>query len=399
MTTPIVYLHIGAPKTGTTYVQAVLGRNRGRLAGEGVLWPGWDEQVLAVRDVLEDRRAGQRSDQVPGAWSRLCERIHAWRGRAAVVSMEWLVNATPAQVRRVVDTLTPCQVRVVLSARDLARTVVAQWQEAMQSAKTWTWEEFLAGVTADDPGQTAAGRRFWHQQDLGSILRTWGEAVPAERSYLITIPPRGAAGDLLWQRFAAVIGVPADGFDIAVRAGASNQSLGVVSAELMRRLNVVSREQGVSWANYTRYLKHGLAKGQLSRRASLEETLRFPEACYPWAIDRARRLAREIEEFGARVIGDLDELIPIAPGPGTVPPPAEATAADLLEAALFGITGLVATLDSQHHSGTHRTLAAAERHGVAGRLLAAGRRRTVLRRRSGLPQERWAPTSRPATCT
>ncbi|MGH3326889.1 MAG: hypothetical protein ACRDPT_03660 [Streptomycetales bacterium] len=376
---PIVYLHIGAPKTGTTYLQAVLGRNRGRLAAEGVLWPGWGDQVLAVRDVIDDTRPGQRSDEVPGAWWRLRERIHAWRGRAAVVSMEWLVNATPGQVQRAVDSLAPWEVRVVLSARDLARTVVAQWQESMQSAKTWTWEEFLAGVTAEDPGKTPAGRRFWHQQDLGSILRTWGQVVPAERSYLLTVPPQGAAEDLLWQRFASVIGVPAARYDTAVRAGGGNQSLGVVSAELMRRLNIASREQGVSWADYTRYLKHGLAKGQLSRRAALEEGLRFPEACYPWAIQRARRLVCEVEGFGPRVVGDLDELVPVPPKPGTVAPLAEVSTEDLLEAALFGITGLVAALGAHRSAVAGGTPEPAERDGAVGRLLAARRRRTIAR--------------------
>ena len=35
-----VYLHIGAPKTGTTYLQEVLFTNRARLAEHGVLYPG-----------------------------------------------------------------------------------------------------------------------------------------------------------------------------------------------------------------------------------------------------------------------------------------------------------------------------------------------------------------------
>ena len=35
-----VYLHIGLPKTGTTYLQTLMWNNREVLAGQGVLLPG-----------------------------------------------------------------------------------------------------------------------------------------------------------------------------------------------------------------------------------------------------------------------------------------------------------------------------------------------------------------------
>ena len=49
-----IFLHIGAMKTGTTYIQTVLSENRERLIEEGVLFPGerWRSQVRAVEDVL-----------------------------------------------------------------------------------------------------------------------------------------------------------------------------------------------------------------------------------------------------------------------------------------------------------------------------------------------------------
>ena len=35
-----VFLHVGLPKTGTTYVQTVLWRNRAALAEQGLVYPG-----------------------------------------------------------------------------------------------------------------------------------------------------------------------------------------------------------------------------------------------------------------------------------------------------------------------------------------------------------------------
>ena len=55
-----VFLHVGLPKSGTSYVQRVLSENRERLMDEArLLFPGesWHDQVQAVRDV---RQIGSR---------------------------------------------------------------------------------------------------------------------------------------------------------------------------------------------------------------------------------------------------------------------------------------------------------------------------------------------------
>ena len=49
-----------------------------------------------------------------------------------------------------------------------------------QDRKTWTWSEFLAGVTAEDPRDNDAGNRFWPKQDMAAMLDTWGSQVSRE---------------------------------------------------------------------------------------------------------------------------------------------------------------------------------------------------------------------------
>ncbi|MGH3326888.1 MAG: hypothetical protein ACRDPT_03655 [Streptomycetales bacterium] len=300
----IVYLHIGAPKTGTTYLQDLFERNRGRLAADGVLWPGrtWGDQVLAVRDLIGADPYGHRPSE------------RGFRGVATVAGRD---------------------PRLGRPGRGGVDGVARQCH-------------VLAGVTAEYPGETTAGRRFWQQHDLGAILRTWGQEVPPDRTHLLTVPPREAAADLLWQRFASVIGVEPDGYDTG--SGDGNQSLGVVSAELMRRLNIVTREQGVDWPAYDTYLKWELAKGALPHRQGVEARLAFPRRCYPWAVDRAERLVSDVARLGPRVVGDLRELVPSTPH-GTEAGPADATAEELLDAALFGIATMVKSIDTQREGG------------------------------------------------
>ena len=93
----IVWLHIGTPKSGTTYLQDLMGRNRQQLAADGVLWPGedWRDQVRAVRDVLDFFPNGVDNPAIRGWWATVRDRILAWDGPAAIMSMEWLVHARP----------------------------------------------------------------------------------------------------------------------------------------------------------------------------------------------------------------------------------------------------------------------------------------------------------------
>ncbi len=75
---PVVWLHIGAMKTGTTYLQQLMYANRAALGEAGLFLPGerWGSQVRAVQEVMHldrtDRTCGA-SPRVPG--KTLLERL------------------------------------------------------------------------------------------------------------------------------------------------------------------------------------------------------------------------------------------------------------------------------------------------------------------------------------
>jgi hypothetical protein len=75
------FLHIGAPKTGTTYLQSVMRRNRKALAAAGVLYPGKrNAHFLASMDLRDSGFAGYRDPAARGAWQSVVRRSHKWRG-------------------------------------------------------------------------------------------------------------------------------------------------------------------------------------------------------------------------------------------------------------------------------------------------------------------------------
>jgi len=330
-----VFLHVGLPKSGTSYVQGVLTENKQRLMDEaGLLFPGesWHDQVQAVRDV---REMGPRRDAA-GAWTRLVEEIRGWDGDA-VISMEWLCAAEPPHIRRIFADLEPATVEVVFTARDIGRTLPAAWQEFIQNRHEWTWEEFVDGVSAEDPHADSSGGTFWTQQDLAALVDRWSALAHAERTHVVTVPHPGAPHDELWRRLTQVFGIAPDGYFTEGLDG--NASLGLESAELVRRLNPLTRVAGVRRAPYNQVFKHGLAKEILAPRRSTESTLTLPARYHSWARRTAQVQIDTLRASDVHVVGDLAELEPAAPAPGTGEPTTVADA-DLLPPALAGLVGL-----------------------------------------------------------
>lgn len=342
--TQTVFLHVGAFKTGTTYLQHVLWHNRALLADEGILVPGrraQREQPLAAWDLLKASRGGYRSPDADGAWRRLVRQVASWDGPTAVASMEFLSLAKPRHMQKVVRDLAPAQVHVVLTARDLGRVLPAAWQERMKNSKSYTWQEFAAAIEDPARADESPARGFWLQQDLPGILARWAAVVPADRVHVVTVPPAGAPATVLLDRLGQVIGSDATRWDPDVER--TNESIGAVEAGLLRRVNPRIRD-AVPWPAYEHLVKNLLARDVLGARP-VGRRIGLPEEHRPWVTERARKLVADLDAAGYAVVGDLDDLLPAEPAPGREPQcPDDVTSEELLEAAEDGIVGMVLDL-------------------------------------------------------
>jgi hypothetical protein len=332
-----VFLHVGLPKSGTSYLQKTLTANKDDLERAGLLFPGraWVDQVRAVQDVRQMPLGPAKRKRVAGAWHRLVAEIAAWPDDA-LISMEWLSPASPERIRVMVEDLRPARVQVIFTARDLARTVPAAWQEFMQNRDEWTWPEFLESVVSGDASPGSPGARFWAQQDLAALLRSWTEVLPLEDVHVVTLPHPGAAPDVLWERLCQVLG---RSYPHGRPAAGSNSSLGMESAEMMRRLNRLAREDGLPTALYQKAFKHELAKGVLAERTRAESRLVLPPEHHEWARREAARQIEAVRASGVHVVGDLAELEPVldaSPGPQ----PQDVADAALLDIALAGLVSM-----------------------------------------------------------
>jgi hypothetical protein len=345
-----VFLHVGLPKSGTTFLQSVLLANKERLADEhGLLFPGrdWKDQVRAVRDLREMRGPNARTRAMSkGAWRRLADEINDWP-TDAVISMEWLCRARPHQIERIVADVAPAAVEVVLTVRDLGRRMPASWQESVLNENTWSWREFLDEVSVDDPPgppEQAPPRRFWKMHDTVAHLRRWTSVLPADRAHVVTVPAADAPPSTLWDRFCRALDVDATGISVDVER--RNESLDLASTEMVRRLNVRFREAGFS---HKQIVVQQLAKAGLSRRASRQGRATVPPELHGWLRDRAEAEIAGIRACGVHVVGDLAELVPDLSRHGEGQQPHELADAVLLDAALDALVVAV-----QDHARTVR---------------------------------------------
>ncbi len=319
-----VYLHIGAPKTGTTYLQAVLFQNRARLRAAGVLYPGdtADAHFRATLDLRGLTFGGYDDPAVRGAWQHLRRRIRDWDGPVAVVSHELLAGSRPETIDELLAHLAPAEVHVLLTARDLGRQVPAVWQEMVKNSQTLPYARYLAQVTGARQGRGA--NVFWRQQDTVAVLARWGERLPTERLHLVTVPPTGARSSLLWERFCSVLGVDSSAYDAEVRR--ANVSLGLAEAEVIRLVNGALDDR-LEWPDFAALVKGGLAERLAARPGS--GRARVPDELRGWFDDAAERMVDDLRLGGYDIVGDLAELRPEygEPGAVAVPEPEEVGAA------------------------------------------------------------------------
>ncbi|MBA2390517.1 MAG: hypothetical protein H0V67_09715 [Geodermatophilaceae bacterium] len=312
---PTTYLHIGTMKTGTSFVQSVLSRNHEVLAGEDVTFPGndrWAMQVRATRDVLSIK-----GKPVDGAWDQLVRHIHAWPGRAALVSMEFLSLASADDAIRVVRGLAPSRVEVILTARDLVRVLPSAWQSMIKQGRPWSYPDFLASVIDPDGGPAPdAARRFWRHHDLPEIARKWVAAVGAPHVHLVSVPPSGAPPSLLWERFCSVVGLDPSRYDIS-QDKKSNFSLSYSDTELLRLVNRslgddFGGQSRKKWA--TRFLANRVLRAHTGD-ATAEDRPTLDAEQHRWAVQRSEQDLEKLHTLGLHVVGDLDELLPVPRDP------------------------------------------------------------------------------------
>jgi hypothetical protein len=346
-----VFLHVGAPKCGTTFLQSALWANRDTLAGRGLLVPGkrpfdHNRASMAIRR-SETEPAGPRS---PGAvWQRLKDEIAGWDG-SAVISQEWLSLASADQAAEAVRQLRPARVEIVVTARNLVGQVSAAWQETVKIGRSHRLDEFVSSLDSSGSNGPSAGggeeRWRWSALDPALILDTWAHVIPRTQAHVVTVPPRGSDPSLLWSRFAAACGIGPDPVDLGVVR--ANESLSSEAAALMQRIGPRLREAVEAsppyhWSQPYKWIRELVGHQILVPQGGTPIGLR--DAQVAELQERSVRVRDAIERAGYPVSGDLDDLLAAPSGPARHPDDVGADEVNAL--AITVITALLTRLRAE----------------------------------------------------
>ena len=329
--TQVVYLHVGGPKSGTTFIQQVLEHNAETLAKAGVLVVGPRLELIHAAMVV---RGDARLDSLPAAardaWDRVTEQVREWHGHAAVLSYELFANASAEQVHRALARLEGLEVHVVVSARDLGKAIASSWQEQLKFGITKPLESW------SPPQESAADSEWgWRTMQPANVAARWGADLPPERVHVVTVPARAAGPDELWHRFASATGLgEVEDLDLGVER--ANESLGVVEAELLRRVNAGVDGRILGGRQKSLWLRDLLAHTILAPIG--REPIGLTEAHAAEATAQADAAITAITAAGYTVHGDLEDL---RPAPVDARLPGEVSDAEVAGSAALALADLL----------------------------------------------------------
>ncbi|MFT4082387.1 MAG: hypothetical protein QM638_07350 [Nocardioides sp.] len=306
-----VYLHLGLPKTATTYLQTIVWTARNRLRADGLLLPGRErrDHLWASREIRGDRHLDRLPARAATAWTRLREELARWP-RRGLISHEFFAAASAAQAASMVAALAPAEVHLVLTAREPLGLFTASWQESLKNRATEPIGSYSREVA------TSPMRVWnWRALDLRLVLERWGQAVPAERIHILPLDTT-AAREEIWHRFGGLLGLATADYDLS--ASFPNESMGVVEAETLRRINLaLTGAAGGTEPPLPHAFAHAFDKGVYLRTFLADERLvpRRGERFWPPAdrVTECRQRGEEavahIRRHGYDVVGDLDRLL------------------------------------------------------------------------------------------
>lgn len=331
MADPAVLLHIGAMKTGTTYVQNLLKSNRKRLKKQGWLVPQGPLVTLGVREVMGLTDAGPKATKAATPkWDEVVAQCADWDGAGSLVSMEFLSYAGPDRARRVVESLGADRVHVVLTVRDAAGALPSQWQSWSRNGGEYSWPDFARAITrADLKRPSPAVRTFHRTQDIPRMLEVWGALVPPSRLTVVTVPAKGSPRDELWNRFCHAAGVDASA-TVVDDSAFGNPQLGYGSVELLRRINGAGLTQ-VRPSAYRKVVRY-LARNHLIPLREQESRPELDQETAEFAADLNQRTLAAVKQYGV-LIGRPDELPTEVEAEGLPQEPADVPESEVAAAA------------------------------------------------------------------
>jgi hypothetical protein len=313
-----VILHIGVQKSGTTFLQHMLKANNEVLAAKGVCYPIPEDWYLGRRSVVNHEWSSygllgteypwvtaQQAAAHSDSWRALLDQVHTLPGRV-LLSAEALSVIRSAAIGRIMDALGVDDIQVVITARNLARSLASLWQQHVRNGRSSSFNSYLENLAEQrrkgrDHIEHYPDAHVWRAFMLSGLVRRWSQAG-ASRVHLVTTP--GGPTDLLWRRFAQAIGLP-DLAQIPVRLDLNRQAhKGLTAPEILvlASLNATSR----SGRDADR-MRQVIIEGFQSREERGGRVV-IPPEWHPLVAEWSEKDLADLPGTDIHVVGDIDDL-------------------------------------------------------------------------------------------
>lgn len=174
---PPLVLHIGLPKTGTTYLQRTFHRALAELPEAPLEYPeaGFYNHQVALYEPLGEHLPWKPRAGAPALWEGLSRRLGTPGARRMLLSAEALAGLDPAGVARLRALLGGRPVeRIVITTRALAKLLPSHWQQNMKQGGRGTLETYADRIL----GAIAAGRSPAQMFCVAHTVRLWRAEFP-----------------------------------------------------------------------------------------------------------------------------------------------------------------------------------------------------------------------------
>ena len=311
----VVHFHIGAPKTGTTYLQDRLYLNRALLEDHGVTYPvGLHRDHFGAALDLTKKQWSPVGENMEGRWDSLAGRVRRADGHV-VISHELFAAATLEQVRSAIRDLGDTEVHVVYSQRDIARQISAQFQESAKHGAVQSFARYLDRCMQSERRNPSMW--FWRSHSLPDVLNRWTQNLPPQRVHLVTVPPGSAPtkdqGDSLWERYCRALAI--DPAWCPEDSPSRNPSLGIDETILLRRLNRRLRKAELDQEQYDLIVRGLLMQQNLAKKGD-SRRITLPPWSRGWVDEVTDEWVEWVEAAGIDVVGDVEDLRAAPPSEG-----------------------------------------------------------------------------------
>jgi hypothetical protein len=317
-----VILHIGVQKSGTTFLQHMLHDNNEVLAAAGVRYPISRDWYLGRRSVLNHEWssygllgaeypwvATEQAAAQSGSWRALLDQVHALPGRV-LLSAEALSVIRSAAIDRVMDALGADDVQVVITARNLARSLASLWQQHVRNGRSSSFNSYLENLAEQrkkgrDHIEHYPDAHVWRAFMLSGLVRRWSQAG-ASQVHLVTTP--GGPPDLLWRRFAQAIGLP-DLAQIPVGVDLNRQAhTGLTAPEILVLASLNATVQEGSWSRRDADRMRQIITQGFQTREGRGGQVVLPPEWRPRVAEWSKADLADLPGTDVHVVGDIDDL-------------------------------------------------------------------------------------------